>query len=107
MDKNLQILIKKLSELRNASIKSTPDTIRETMKKYNMLFVGSEFNNIYSIELHHSLKTIFNIDIAMSELNELIPTACKMLNMNFEELIAIEDIGKTNPFINYQIILWK
>lgn len=107
MNKNLQILIDRLSELRNASIKSTPDTIRETMKKYDMLFVGSKFNTIYSIEFHHSLKTIFDVDISMSELNELIPTACKMLNIRFDQLIAVEDIGKPNPSISYQIILWE
>ncbi|MBU3185631.1 hypothetical protein [Clostridium estertheticum] len=106
MDKNLQIIIETLSELRNSSIKSTSDTIRETMKKYNMLFLGSKFNTIYSVELHHSLKTIFNIDIDIYELNKLIPTACKMLNMHFEELVSLEDLGKPNPFINYQIILW-
>lgn len=105
MSNDLQILIDKLSELKNASIRSTPDTIVDTMRKYNMLFLGSKFNTIYSIELHHSLKTI--VDIDMSELNNLMPTACSILNMRLEELIAVEDIGKPNPAISYQIVLWE
>lgn len=103
MDKNLNILIDKLSELKNASIKSTTDTIKETMKYYDMLFVGSKFNNIYSNELHHSLKTIHNIDISISELNDLIPTACKILNMKFEKLVGINDADH----VVYQITLWE
>jgi hypothetical protein len=107
VNENLEILIYKLTELKNTSIKSTPDTIRETMKKYDMLFIGSKFNTIYSVELHHCLKTKFDIDIAICDLNALIPTACKILNMKVDELIAVNDIGKPNPFINYQITLWE
>lgn len=107
LNTNLQKLIDILCELRNESIKSTPDTIRETMKKYDMLFLGSKFNTIYSIELHHSLNKIFNFDIKMDELNSLIPTACTALNMSLEEMIAVKDIGKPNPAISYKITLWE
>lgn len=107
MDKFLQIIVNNLCELKNESIKSTPDTIKKTVKKYDMLFLGSKFNTIYSIEFHHYLQTKLNIDISMDDLNSLIPAACNILNMSFEELIAVNDIGKPNPFINYQIVLWK
>lgn len=107
MNANLQKLIDILCEIRNASVRITPDTIRETMKEYDMLFVGSKCNTIFSIELHHSLKTKFNIDIAMTDLNTLIPVACKTLNMSFEELVQVKDIGKPNPNISYKITLWE
>jgi hypothetical protein len=106
MNENLQKLIAVLCELRTASINSSSENIRTIMQKYNMLFLGSKFNTIYSVELHNSLNTIFDFNIDFYELNVLIPTACNTLNMSFEKLIAIEDIGKPNPAINYQIILW-
>lgn len=108
MNTNIQKLSEILLELRNASIRIMNDAeVKSVMHKYDMLFLGSKFNTIYSVELHHSLTKIFKLDITMTELNSLIPTVCNMLNMSFEELIAVEDIGKPNPAISYQIILWK
>ncbi|NMF04355.1 hypothetical protein ACUH7Y_24890 [Clostridium beijerinckii] len=107
MNIDLQKLIDILNELKTASISSTSDTIEATMKKYDMLFVGSEFNTIYSVELHHSINNIFNLKITMDELNSLLPTACNILNMGFEKMIAVNDIGKPNAAISYQITLWK
>jgi hypothetical protein len=107
VNENLEILIYKLTELKNTSIKSTPDTIMEIMKNYNMLFLGSKFNTIYSNELHHHLKTISNLDIDNDKFNILITTACDALNMKFEKLIAVQDIGKSNPYTTYQITLWE
>lgn len=94
-------------ELRNSSMKIKNNDVKSVMDKYNMLFLGSKFNTIYSIELHHYINTKLNFNISMDELNSLIPDVCKILNMNFEELIAIEDIGKPNPSINFRIILWQ
>lgn len=105
MNKNLSIVVDKLSELRAASFLSNEDTIRDTMLKYNMLFLGSKFNTVYSNEFRNALKTMFNTDIPESELNELIPAACKMLSMKFEKMIDVDDIGKPNPHISYRIIL--
>ncbi|MFQ7058662.1 MAG: hypothetical protein ACLRQX_08780 [Turicibacter sanguinis] len=48
MNKNLTKLINVLSELRIASINSTPDTIKTTMEKYDIIFSGEQFNCIYS-----------------------------------------------------------
>ncbi|AQS04174.1 hypothetical protein [Clostridium beijerinckii] len=107
MNIDLQKLIDILNELKTASISSTSDTIEATMKKYDMLFVGSEFNTIYSVELHHSINNIFNLKITMDELNSLLPTACNILNMDFEKMIAVNDTGKPNAAISYQITLWK
>lgn len=107
MNTNLQILINVLCELKNASINTTTETIGVTMQKYNMLFLGSKFNTIYAIELHNSLNTIFNFSIAKDELKSLIPDACNILNMNFEKMISINDIDKSNPAIDYEITLWE
>lgn len=107
MNENLKKLIDILNELKTASITSTLDTIKSIMKKYDMLFVGSEFNTIYSIELHHSLINIFNLKITMDELNSLLPTACNILNMSFDKMIAANDIGNPNAAISYKITLWK
>lgn len=104
---NIENLIDVLTELRNVSINSSPSTIESIMHKYDMLFVGSKFNTIYSVELRHSLDKIFNYIVSMDELNSMIPTACKALNMKIEQLIAVEDIGQPNPAINYQITLWE
>lgn len=104
---NIENLIDVLTELRNVSINSSPSTIESIMHKYDMLFVGSKFNTIYSVELRHSLDKIFNYIVSMDELNSMIPTACKTLNMKIEQLIAVEDIGQPNPAINYQITLWE
>lgn len=104
---NIENLIDVLTELRKVSINSSSSTIESIMHKYDMLFVGSKFNTIYSIELRHSLDKIFNYILSMDELNSMIPTACKTLNMKFEQLIAVEDIGQPNPAINYQITLWE
>ncbi|CUP58716.1 Uncharacterised protein [Turicibacter sanguinis] len=89
MDQKLTTLINVLSELRTASINSTPENIKTTMDKYDMLFLGEKFNCIYSIELAHSLKNFFNVNISHDELLTLIPIACSNLNMKFEELIAL------------------
>lgn len=104
---SIENLIDVLTELRNASINSSANTIESVMHKYDMLFIGSKFNNIYSIELRHSLEKKFNYIVSMSELNSMIPTVCKTLNMKFEKLIAVEDIGQPNPAFNYQITLWE
>lgn len=96
-----------LIELRNASINSSPNTIKSIINEYDMLFVGSKFNNIYSIELNHCLNKKFNYILSLAELNTMLPQVCKTLNMTLEKLIAVEDIGQPNPTINYQITLWK
>ena len=102
MDKNLTKLINVLSELRIASINSTPDTIKTTMKKYDIIFSGEQFNCIYSIELAHSLKNVFNVNTSHDELLTLIPVACSKLNMKFEELITLGSPSK----ICYSIALF-
>ncbi len=75
MVSNLQKLINVLSELRCSSMNTTKNTAMDLMHRYNLLFLGSKFNTIYSHELPQSLKTFFNFDITIDELNQLIPDA--------------------------------
>lgn len=96
MNPKLDVLIKVLMELRTASITSTEKTILDTMHKYDMLFLGSKFNCIYSHELCHALNNYFHVDIDNLELNQLIPTACKELKMDTEILVPITEINTNN-----------
>ncbi len=103
----IQNLVDVLVELRNASINSSPNTIKTLMNEYDMLFVGEKFNTIYSEELRHCLDKKFNYLVSINELNSLLPQICKTLNMKLNKLIAVEDIGQPNPMINYEITLWE
>lgn len=107
MNSNLHKLIDILSELRSTSMQTTEDTVMDLMKRYNLLFLGGKFNTIYSQELPQSLKTFFNFSIELDELNQLIPEACKILQMNYEPMIKVSDVGSSNPKIaSYAITLW-
>lgn len=106
MNINLIKLTDILSDLKNASKSITVDNAKITMSKYDILFLGAKFNSIYSVELYHSLNNVFNFNITMDELHSIITTACNSLNMKFEELINVEDIGKSVPTSCYKITLW-
>ena len=107
MNSNLNKLTDVLSELRSASMQANEDTIMDLMKRYNLLFLGDKFNTIYSQELPQSLETFFNFPIELDELNQLIPEVCKLLQMNYEPMIKVSDVGSSNPKIaSYSITLW-
>ncbi|MBS6504620.1 MAG: hypothetical protein KH415_23960 [Clostridium sp.] len=107
MDSNLHKLINILSEFRYSSMQTNEDIVMDLMKRYNILFLGSKFNTIYSQELPQSLKTFFDFSINIDELNQLIPDACKALQMKFEPIVALSDAGKPNAKIaGYTITLW-
>ena len=107
MNSNLQKLIAVLSELRCSSMQTTEDTVMNLMKRYNLLFLGSKFNTIYSEELPQSLKAFFDFSIELDELNQLIPEACKILQMKCEPMIKVSDVGNPNAEIfSYTITLW-
>ena len=106
IDKLIEILL----ELRTASmqihLKQSENEIKTVMNKYDMLFLGEKFNNIYSVELCHSMKNYFKVEIENNKLNELIPTICKSLNMKYEPLVAVSKLGKSTEPVGYNIILW-
>lgn len=100
-----------LVELRDASkqlsIKPSEADLKAMMKKYDMLFLGANFNHIYSLELAHSIRTIFGMAIDSNELNKLIPSVCEILGMKYESMVLVSDAAKPNPPTHcYQIKLW-
>ena len=101
MENNLQKLINILLELRIESIKASKEDTNSIMEKYNIMFLGSKFNIIYSFELIDLFKNYFNFDISKDELYSLIPIACKSLNMKFEELVD------NKGFKHFSISLWE
>lgn len=102
-------LIEILIELKNESLKMntlhSDDEIMSIMRKYDMLFLGKDFNTIYSIELRHSLEKIFGINLTNEELNKLIPSACASLSMQYEPMAKVEDLSNPVPYC-YRIELW-
>ncbi|XZL87315.1 hypothetical protein ACSXA0_09315 [Clostridium perfringens] len=107
MDNNLEFLINTLSELRYASMQANEHTIRELMHKYNMLFLGSKFNSIYSNELLHYMKSNRNFNLSDDEFLKLIPKACKILNMKYTEMTELANLSNLNREVScYNIILW-
>lgn len=107
MDLNLEKLINALSELRYFSMHTTENTVIDLINRYNLLFLGSNFNVIYSHELLQSLKEFFNFDIEINELNKLLPKACDALQIKYEPTIGLSDFSDPNKKIYcYTITLW-
>ncbi|WP_058953187.1 hypothetical protein [Clostridium tyrobutyricum] len=108
---DIKQLIKVLTELRSESLKlgNTPSEseIKSLMHKYDMLFLGKNFNYIYSSELCYALKNYFHLEINNDKLNSLLPHACKCLNMKYEPLIKASKLGQSSEPDFYQIILWQ
>lgn len=97
-------LINVLLELANASksIKDDSDYYKIT-HKYDMLFLGKNFNVIQSLELRHCLSNYFKIEISNNELNDVIPQICNLLKMSYEPLV---DVKHPNKLSCYKITLW-
>jgi len=104
-------VIDMLKELRSASLQcqqyeKNDSRILEVMKKYDILFTGTKFNEIYSPKLLRCLKTIFNITISEEEFYQILPDICASLKMEYRANIAVSDIGKKQPAIrSYTICL--
>lgn len=100
-----------LKELQTASLSiqqsNNENEILSKIHTYDMLFLGEKYNEIHSVELCHSLNTVFGINITNEQLNELLPTVCPMLNMSCEKYISVSDIGKIDaPTRSYNIKLY-
>ena len=70
----------------------TEDDLKLLMRKYDILFLGENFNTIYSHELAHSLKNKLNFDTTIEEVNEMIPQACRALGMKCEAMYSVKDV---------------
>ena len=81
--------------------------VKALMSKYDMLFLGKNFNTIYSVELAHSLNKVMSINVENDDLNALIPNACNLLHMKYNAMVDAKDIGNPNIKVScYQIELW-
>ena len=99
-----RLLTNALLELRAASkaIKSEDD-LEKTMQKFNMLFVGEQFNVVYARELYYYMKENLNLSVQLDDYLKLIPVACKSLNMAYEPLMFANN---TDKLADYQITLF-
>lgn len=100
-----------LIELRNSRIQcpKTEAGIRGITERFDMLFVGENLNIIYSVELRHTLREKYELDLSQEELNKLIPGLCKNLSMKCEPLYPVSEIAKgiyDAAHANYQITLY-
>lgn len=84
---------------------SGEEELRATMVKYDMLFLGGEFNTIYTLELYHTLISYFGIETSREALNSLIPEVCTSLGMKCIPMAKANDLNNPVPYC-YQVILW-
>ena len=99
-----ELLRNTLLELRRSAIGiRTEDDLRKTMKKYNMLFVGERFNNVYAREMFHYMKENFGFSLLYEEFLDLVPGVCAGLNMPCETLVFVNNPSKR---ADYQITLF-
>ena len=105
---DLRIRIKAaLLELKKASLSVPENTevkLHTLIEKYDMIFMGPKMNVINSIELLHTLKEKFSIDISLENLNGLLPNLCTELGMKTESLISLQDAGEPDPPIATYLI---
>ncbi|WP_431030023.1 hypothetical protein [Lysinibacillus sp. LZ02] len=88
-----------LLELKAASLEANSDhEIRAIMEKYNLLFLGEKFNRIMSMDLTSTLKDYFSCEITHDELLKILPTTCKYLKMDLEELALARKPGELAGF---------
>ncbi|MGM7635668.1 hypothetical protein [Bacillus sp. Hm123] len=84
-----------LNELRtSASLINSESTLKATMQKYDMLFMGEKFNKITSLELRHCLIKVFEYEIPEDEFMNLVPIACESLSMKTEAMGLANDPSK-------------
>lgn len=104
-----QQLINVLQELTTASrsIKDSTE-LYATMDKYDMLFLGENFNYINTVELRHTLSDHFGMKISNEELNSMIPSVCDSIGMKYDAMFSVKDLERSNRsnVYCYQLILW-
>ena len=106
-----QQLANALVELKNASLdiqeNASEESWHDLMQCYGLLFLGGNFNTIYSVDLLHTLVNKFDMDIDIEILHELIPDICPRLGMKASPMARLEDVGKPDaPISCYSIELF-
>lgn len=97
--------IKLFIEEIQSSSKKCADDPHAIMKKYDMLFVGKEFNTVYSLEIRHSLQKTLGIEVSNEELNSLLPDICSELGITLTPMVALNSTDKSTV-VCYQLKLW-
>ena len=108
MTEKFESVISALQTLRAETLQcpKTEKEIHALAVKYDIMFLGKDFNTIYSLELCHTLKTKFGMQIELSELNQMVPEVCKTLQMSCEPMQATSDMSNPVPAA-YKIILFE
>ena len=103
-----QQLISVLCELTSASKSITDDTaFKEITNKYEILFLGENYNHIYSLDLRHALEKKFGIAVTNAELNDIVPSVCDQMGLECSPMYAVSDLSDPNRIPHcYQIKLW-
>lgn len=95
-----------LIELRDAGLSTTIENY-DNLKKYDIIFSGSNFNSIFAHEFCYALNNYFNIVISLENLLEILPDICEPLSMKLEPLVRVSDIDKSpRPIADYYIFLF-
>lgn len=102
------IIIETLKELKSAPVGVKTDSeYKELVNKYNMVFLGSEFNTITSLELANFLEENKDSSISHEYLLELLPQIKDSLSLKLEAQVNLEDADKLDRQIsNYLIQLF-
>ena len=75
----------------SAACPRTDECIEALMHKYDMLFLGENFNVIYTDELRRSMEKYFDISVSREDLVEMTPSLCKSLDMTYEAFCNASD----------------
>lgn len=104
MEEHIQKLVELLSLLRADSI--SYQTNPHSLDKYaDLMFLGDKYNVIFTNELLVTFNDYFQMNISNDLLQKIIPTACKLLNMDCEPMKALKDLNSPTPYC-YQVTLW-
>ncbi|PGC88566.1 hypothetical protein [Bacillus toyonensis] len=96
---NLATIIEVLKEIRiSATAINSELTLRDTMDKYNMLFMGDKLSKITSPELRQYIIDNYQFTISEEAFLKIIPIACKTLGMKTEALAAVNNPSKISAY---------
>lgn len=99
-------IINALRELKSASLQyEYGGDYDGLMHEYDMCFMGEKFNIINSEHLQTTLKKLFNIEITLNELNQMIPSVCTSLSMKCMQVKAKNKIDNSD-FTEFFITLY-
>lgn len=108
MDNKIKTIVDALQEIKTAPIGiKTESEYKDLTNKYNMMFLGSKFNVITSLELSHYLRENIDSSISHEFLMSVLPKIKDDLSLELEAQILLEDIEKTErKTANYLIYLF-